>query len=315
MQTPGRRRSTRNDEVSHTFAERAKTARLRAGLTQQQLCDRLDEEADMGLDTSAITRIEAGQREPRLGEALAIARVLGFTLDNLLPRTELDFYMSDVKRLMDESRATLVKMLRSVDPVVGLVRRNPECLADDSLEDRFLQVVEWFHQRVSHEDLLHGGQPTLNAAVATNRTDERLKRQLLRAVSDGILIRADEIQPAYDRWFNEDVREQRRNRRGASTTGEPGRHSVEPRVHAEQWEEHFRQLLHYVGQHGDARVPRSYIAPDGGRLGAWVVEQRSRFARGTLAPDRSMRLGELPGWTWGPRAGRSKPKASRPGAT
>jgi transcriptional regulator with XRE-family HTH domain len=315
VQTSGDESPSLNDEVSSTFAERAKSARLRAGLTQQQLSDRLRTEAHVVLDTSAITRIEAGQREPRLGEALAIARVLEFGLNNLVPREDLDFYLSDVDRLMDESRAALIKMLRSVDPVVDFVRRNPDCLGDGSLEDRFRQTVEWFHRRVAKEDLVHGGQPALDVAVARNRTDERLKRQLLRAVSEGILVRADEIQPAYDRWFNEDVGEQRRNRRGASTTGEPRGQSVEWRVHAEQWEEHFRQLRHYVGQHGDARVPRSYITPDGGRLGAWVVEQRSRFARGTLDPDRSMRLEELPGWTWGPRARRSAAKATRPGTT
>ncbi|MGO9151653.1 helicase associated domain-containing protein [Mycobacterium sp.] len=45
----------------------------------------------------------------------------------------------------------------------------------------------------------------------------------------------------------------------------------------------------------------SYTTPDGDRLGAWVVDQRNRFARGMLDPDRSARLEELPGWTWGPR--------------
>ena len=309
--------SALNDEVSSTFAERAKAARLRAGLTQQQLSDRLRNESEVLLDTSAITRIEAGQREPRLGEALAIARVLEFGLNNLVPRADLDFYMSDVERLMDESRAALVKMLRSVDPVVDFVRRNPDCLGDDRLEDRFREVFEWFHQRVSHEDFGHEDQQPLNFAITTNRTDEKLKRQLLRAVSEGILVRPDEIQPAYDRWFKEDVGEDRRERRGASTTGEKrhGWQRVESRVRAEQWEKHFSELLDYVRHHGDARVPRSYTTPDGDRLGAWVVDQRNRFARGMLDPDRSVRLEELPGWTWGPRASRSNAKTTTPGAT
>ena len=70
MQPPEREASARRAEVGSAFGDRAKSARLRAGLTQQQLCDRLGN----SLDTSAITRIEAGQREPRLSEALAIAR-------------------------------------------------------------------------------------------------------------------------------------------------------------------------------------------------------------------------------------------------
>ena len=317
MQRPGDQSAALNDEVSSTFAERAKAARLRAGMTQQQLSDRLRNEAEVLLDTSAITRIEAGQREPRLGEALAIARVLEFGLNNLVPRADLDFYMSDVERLMDESRAALVKMIRSVDPVVDFVRRNPDCLGDDRLEDRFREVFEWFHQRVSHEDFGHEDQQTSNFAITTNRADEKLKRQLLRAVNEGILVRPDEIQPAYERWFKEDVGEDRRERRGASTTGEKGRgwQRVESRVRAEQWERHFGELLDYVRQHGDARVPRSYTTRDGDRLGAWVVDQRNRFARGMLDPDRSVRLEELPGWTWGPRANRPNVKTTTPEAT
>ena len=248
MQASGDQAPALNDEVSTTFAERAKAARLRAGLTQQQLSDRLRHEAGVLLDTSAITRIEAGQREPRLGEALAFARVLGFGLNNLVPRADLDFYMSDVERLMDESRTALVKLLQSVDPVVDFVRRNPECLGDGRLDDRFREVVEWFHQRVSREDFGHEDQQTLNFAVTTNRTDEKLKRQLLRAVSEGILVRPDEIQPAYDRWFKEDVGEDRREGRGASPTRDKGYgwQRVESGVRAEQWERTFRQLLDYV---------------------------------------------------------------------
>jgi transcriptional regulator with XRE-family HTH domain len=307
MQMPGHQFSALNDEVSGTFAERAKAARLRAGLTQQQLSDRLRREAEVLLDTSAITRIEAGQREPRLSEALAIARVLEFGLNNLVPRADLDYYLSDVERLMDESRAALVKMLRSVDPVVDFVRRNPDCLGDDSLEDRFREVVEWFDERVRHEDTGHEDQQALHFAITTTRTDEKLKRQLLRAVSDGILVRPEELPSAYERWYEGDFNASADEKR-------QGWQRAESRVHAEQWERHFSQFLDYVRRHGDARVPRSYTAPDGGRLGAWVVDQRSRFKRGMLDPDRSARLEELPGWTWGPRARRSTARTTTPGA-
>jgi hypothetical protein len=75
------------------------------------------------------------------------------------------------------------------------------------------------------------------------------------------------------------------------------------------------RALSPVRNAGRHPVPRSYITPHGSRLGAWVVEQRDRFARGMLDPDRSLRLEELPGWTWGPRAGRSNAKTTTPGAT
>lgn len=210
VQRSDRQSPALTDEVSSTFGERAKEARLQAGLTQQQLADRLSE-VNVSLDTSAITRIEAGQREPRLSEALAIARILEF---ELVPRADFQSYMNDVVRLMDESRAALVKMVRSVDPVVDFVRRHPECLADDRLEDRFRTALESFHQRVSREDV--GYEDQQNFAITTTRSDERLKRQLLRAVSEDILVRAEEIQPAHERWFKEG----RRQGRGASTPSE-----------------------------------------------------------------------------------------------
>lgn len=211
MQRSGRQSLALTDEVSATFGERAKEARLAAGLTQQQLADRLSE-AGVSLDTSAITRIEAGQREPRLSEAVAIAQVLGF---DLIPRADLQYYMDDVVRLMDESRAALVKMVRSVDPVVDFVRRHPDCLGDDRLDDRFRAVLQSFHQHLSHEDFKYEDQQKF--AITTTRSDEKLKRQLLRAVSEDILVRADEMQPAHERWFKEDLSRDRRQRRGAST--------------------------------------------------------------------------------------------------
>ena len=32
--------------------------------------------------------------------------------------------------------------------------------------------------------------------------------------------------------------------------------------HADQWEDGFSRLLHYVERHGDVRVPVSYVAED-----------------------------------------------------
>ena len=55
--------------------------------------------------------------------------------------------------------------------------------------------------------------------------------------------------------------------------------------YADQWEEGFSRLLHYVERHGDARVPRSYTV-DGYRLGTWVTVQRRDYSNGTLDADR-----------------------------
>ena len=78
-------------------------------------------EVGQPVSRSSPARQVQARWEPRLGEALAIARLLGFHLDNLVPRAELEFYLSDVKRLMKESHAVLVAMMQSVDEVTDFV--------------------------------------------------------------------------------------------------------------------------------------------------------------------------------------------------
>jgi superfamily II DNA or RNA helicase len=70
---------------------------------------------------------------------------------------------------------------------------------------------------------------------------------------------------------------------------------------ADLWEEGFSRLVDYVERHGDALVPQTYTF-DKYQLGPWVNTQRSRYATGTLEPDRERRLQALPGWTWRARA-------------
>lgn len=62
------------------------------------------------------------------------------------------------------------------------------------------------------------------------------------------------------------------------------------------WEEGFNHLVTYVRNHGNTRVPSTYIL-DGYKLGQWVHNQCNNQRRGALRPDRARRLNELPGWS------------------
>src|SRR5689334_11731469 len=178
MQSPEQQSMASGDAVGRTFGERAKAARIEAGITQVQLQERLEAEFGIKLDSSGITRIEAGQREPRLSEALAIAAILDFGLNNLTPTgPDLDFYVSGVTELMHESRETLLKLLRSVDQVTQFVQLNPGCIGDGGLERVFQNEFQWFRQEVEQEPLVREDQQTLKVSVAINKLDERLKRQ------------------------------------------------------------------------------------------------------------------------------------------
>lgn len=78
----------KRDPNQLTFGQAVKRHRERAGLTQQQLSDQLAR-FRIKLDTSAITRIENGAREPRLREAQLIAQLLHVSLDDLIPALEV----------------------------------------------------------------------------------------------------------------------------------------------------------------------------------------------------------------------------------
>ncbi|WP_280471737.1 helicase associated domain-containing protein [Nocardia cyriacigeorgica] len=71
---------------------------------------------------------------------------------------------------------------------------------------------------------------------------------------------------------------------------------------ADQWEQGFRHLTAYVGQHGHARVPDAFESEDEFRLGQWVGVQRRAQSTGNLSAARQLRLTALPGWTWNPLA-------------
>lgn len=101
--------------TSRAFGQRVKAAREDRDINQAQFQERL---AAYGVrfDKSAVTRIESGEREPRLTEALAIADILGISLTGLItPAAETEDYASDVQRLVENSRQAVLELLRALD--------------------------------------------------------------------------------------------------------------------------------------------------------------------------------------------------------
>ncbi len=65
------------------------------------------------------------------------------------------------------------------------------------------------------------------------------------------------------------------------------------------WDERYGAAQRWSACHGHANVPTGAVV-DGVRLGGWVHEQRSLYARRLLAPARAEALERLPGWVWTP---------------
>ncbi len=63
------------------------------------------------------------------------------------------------------------------------------------------------------------------------------------------------------------------------------------------WKAKCRELEKYRRQYGTARVPQSYVTPDGMKLGDWINKQRMDCRRNKIAPERKKQLEKL-GMIW-----------------
>ena len=61
------------------------------------------------------------------------------------------------------------------------------------------------------------------------------------------------------------------------------------------WHTELAALTAYAAENGHTDVPSKFISPDGHRTGAWIAEQRRKYAAGELTPDRIAKLQQLPG--------------------
>jgi transcriptional regulator with XRE-family HTH domain len=174
--------------VATLFGERVREFREQAELTQQQLSDRLRADFGIKLDTSAITRIENGSREPRLREAIAMAELLQFGLYNLNtapPGDLLDYRLGGMNKLIDQSREMLVKLLHSVDRVAEAYQQEPyQAAGYPSLNDIIQDEITVYRTAIDRSiDLSHAG--IFNSARTVE--DAEIKREILNAVTYRII--------------------------------------------------------------------------------------------------------------------------------
>ncbi|MDC8982155.1 helix-turn-helix domain-containing protein [Mycobacterium marinum] len=139
---------------NESFGQRVRRQRDKLGLTQQQLSDQLAR-FRVKLDTSAITRIENGSREPRLGEAQLIAQILEVPLQDLLPSTLSKLHLN---KLWDEltnaqwglvetvyeyglTRRALLRALEEFDPAESVVEE--KVLESMRESARLRAIADW----------------------------------------------------------------------------------------------------------------------------------------------------------------------------
>lgn len=90
------------------FADRMRTERIRAGLSQNELARRLSESVGYAVDGSSVTRMENRGRGVRLVEAIVIADVLGVPLAALLTdESALESQMDEIRFALADAEAAL----------------------------------------------------------------------------------------------------------------------------------------------------------------------------------------------------------------
>lgn len=132
------------EDIEIDFASSVREERDRLGWSQTRLAHELTR-VGLPLDSTAITRIEKGERRIRLGEAWAIAAVMRFPFSDFIPETTFDIrarvewaervvreqeqMLASRQKALDEARheaarqrAALQKALRAADTKTG--RRN-----------------------------------------------------------------------------------------------------------------------------------------------------------------------------------------------
>jgi hypothetical protein len=67
----------------------------------------------------------------------------------------------------------------------------------------------------------------------------------------------------------------------------------------QKWANGIAAVRAFSTEHGHARIPHSYVSPDGHRTGQWVSHRRRDYAAGRLTAERIVELEAVPGWAWG----------------
>ena len=179
------------DEVQSTeaaFGGRVRAVRLDRQISQKALAD------EIGLDASAISRLEQGSRAIRLGESALIAKALNVELGYLVygpdvdPVIELNRALANAGSAIERIRESATNLCAEMLEMIMLLSENPEISSDliDELTGKPSPHTE--------EDLLHWVESSVRVWADAAKTgprrviagDERTARLLTRILEAAI---------------------------------------------------------------------------------------------------------------------------------
>lgn len=88
------------------LGKKLKMARLRAGLTQEELAEKI------GVSRGSIARYELGEMEPKLENLIALSEILDISTDYLLGLSKINQQLA--AKLPDEAICALDKFIKAI---------------------------------------------------------------------------------------------------------------------------------------------------------------------------------------------------------
>ncbi|WP_045821461.1 helix-turn-helix domain-containing protein [Williamsia herbipolensis] len=168
-----------DEPTGETFGSTMRRRRLDAGLSQRALSQRLIE-LGVTIDQAAITRMESGQREPRLSEAIAIAEFLQFDLMQVeldQPNVSFSGAMQVGTQKFFAARAAIDEYLKAAQQAAQQFKTWERGDPDAEDDGPFLE----------HVRTLPGSEPTHNAtAVDWSDLDWSFCEPYVSAVLNGL---------------------------------------------------------------------------------------------------------------------------------
>lgn len=187
------------DSTRKRFGEAVRKARKDMFLSQRELADQLE---GVKLDPTAITRIETGSRDVKLGEAVELCRVLNIWLEDAVsydedPVTRFNGYVDILRRSLLMSRRSIVRGVIAMDMAMNV----PIGEEDDR---RILAAHQAGGFPELWEKVLRSTRDSWGRSDADglylekayyDEVDERIKRLAVSLPADGVLKSEREMFP------------------------------------------------------------------------------------------------------------------------
>lgn len=181
------------DDAAARFGASMKSRRESLGLSQTRLAEMLE------MDRSAISRIESGERDPRLSEAVSIAGALSmelFSYVNASART-YSAHLHLIRTSIIESRRQALIALMTVDKLQNAMTDEAEeevarISGFDSYSEAFLAQVKGLADDLGSEK----GRDLLDMDPWRSYfgdSEKAIKEEIVRGVAGNILISEEEV--------------------------------------------------------------------------------------------------------------------------